>query len=1307
MASNDSLVNGSTTWAVDTSPIHLLAAVTSLLQDSIPTVPLNSNQTNSLTNISLMSSSGAVSDGQCLDGLFLPFWPHYDSTGLIVFHGIVYFLALIYIFVGVAIIADRFMGAIEEITSQEQDVIVRKPNGEKEIISVKIWNETVSNLTLMALGSSAPEILLSVIEICGNNFNAGDLGPGTIVGSAAFNMFVIIAICVWVVPSEAKKIKHLRVFCITMVFSVFAYIWLLYIIVWSTPGVIEVWEAFLTFLFFPITVLLAYIADKRLLIYKYLDKRYRMKRGRKAIYAGADAADGENLELTSVDANGVKLKVNDVELKGDLKLQQIEDHREEVIDILRKFKSTNPNASNEELVEMASLELHKLQPKSKAYYRIQAARKMMGSVGEKVKDHFLKSINEDFETSDDEKENNNIKIFFNPKEYTVLENIGAFQLTVSRSGALESTILVDYNTEDGTAKCGSDYEAVNGVISFGPGEQHQQISVKIINDDIFEDDEYFYVRLSEAHYMAPVSEDTTRPNIILSEPEAKVTILDDDHSGVFSFNNNMIQIPESVGHYHLRVTRFCGARGHVALPYKMSAGTAKPNVDFQMIDSKIEFGNNETHKDIVLNIINTDNYEKNVAFYVEIGEPYRIDYHPTKETGDEKGAPRLGELVKCTVRIRESRDFRATVDKLMRQKKAVSAISTSSWEGQFIEAVRVPSLGSEREADAEVEGDVRVVQKKSIMAYIFHYLTLFWKVLFACVPPPNLYNGWACFVVSIIVIGLLTALINDLASQFGCTIGLKDSVTAISLVALGTSVPDTFASKIAALNDKYADSSIGNVTGSNAVNVFLGIGIAWTIAAVYHAFKGTDGGFVVDPGNLSFSVTIFCISAFVCAAVLLMRRTAAVGGELGGPMIYKLPTTILFVALWLIYVVLSSLEAYPKVTILDDDHSGVFSFNNNMIQIPESVGHYHLRVTRFCGARGHVALPYKMSAGTAKPNVDFQMIDSKIEFGNNETHKDIVLNIINTDNYEKNVAFYVEIGEPYRIDYHPTKETGDEKGAPRLGELVKCTVRIRESRDFRATVDKLMRQKKAVSAISTSSWEGQFIEAVRVPSLGSEREADAEVEGDVRVVQKKSIMAYIFHYLTLFWKVLFACVPPPNLYNGWACFVVSIIVIGLLTALINDLASHFGCTIGLKDSVTAISLVALGTSVPDTFASKIAALNDKYADSSIGNVTGSNAVNVFLGIGIAWTIAAVYHAFKGTDGGFVVDPGNLSFSVTIFCISAFVCAAVLLMRRTAAVGGELGGPMIYKLPTTILFVALWLIYVVLSSLEAYRIIDGF
>lgn len=85
-----------------------------------------------------------------------------------------------------------------------------------------------------------------------------------------------------------------------------------------------------------------------------------------------------------------------------------------------------------------------------------------------------------------------------------------------------------------------------------------------------------------------------------------------------------------------------------------------------------------------------------------------------------------------------------------------------------------------------------------------------------------------------------------------------------------------------------------------------------------------------------------------------------------------------------------------------------------------------------------------------------------------------------------------------------------------------------------------------------------------------------------------------------------------------------------MTALIGDIATIFGCLIGLKPEVTAITFVALGTSLPDLFASKSAAQNEQYADASIGNVTGSNGVNVFLGLGIPWVIASIYWKVKVT-----------------------------------------------------------------------------
>merc|ERR1712142_498873 len=132
------------------------------------------------------------------------------------------------------------MSAIETITSQEKKVKFKMSNGEVKVTKVRIWNETVSNLTLMALGSSAPEILLAIIEIFGNGFNSGELGPGTIVGSAAFNLFVIIGICVYVIPDgEVRYQKHLPVFFCTATWSIWAYVWLYLIIAVISPFEVE------------------------------------------------------------------------------------------------------------------------------------------------------------------------------------------------------------------------------------------------------------------------------------------------------------------------------------------------------------------------------------------------------------------------------------------------------------------------------------------------------------------------------------------------------------------------------------------------------------------------------------------------------------------------------------------------------------------------------------------------------------------------------------------------------------------------------------------------------------------------------------------------------------------------------------------------------------------------------------------------------------------------------------------------------------------------------------------------------------
>lgn len=125
-----------------------------------------------------------------------------------------------------------------------------------------MWNATIANLSLMALGSSAPEILLNVIEAFPLGEPAGSLGPSTIVGSAAFNLLFISAVCIPAVD-EPKKIADLGVFAVTSIFSLFAYFWL-YICMAFEPSANEVTvaEAWITIGFMFVLMALAFGADK-------------------------------------------------------------------------------------------------------------------------------------------------------------------------------------------------------------------------------------------------------------------------------------------------------------------------------------------------------------------------------------------------------------------------------------------------------------------------------------------------------------------------------------------------------------------------------------------------------------------------------------------------------------------------------------------------------------------------------------------------------------------------------------------------------------------------------------------------------------------------------------------------------------------------------------------------------------------------------------------------------------------------------------------------------------------------------------
>lgn len=97
------------------------------------------------------------------------------------------------------------------------------------------------------------------------------------------------------------------------------------------------------------------------------------------------------------------------------------------------------------------------------------------------------------------------------------------------------------------------------------------------------------------------------------------------------------------------------------------------------------------------------------------------------------------------------------------------------------------------------------------------------------------------------------------------------------------------------------------------------------------------------------------------------------------------------------------------------------------------------------------------------------------------------------------------------------------------------------------------------------------------------------IDEDNLIVDEVSLSEALMHFATIGWKVLFALVPPPKMGGGIPAFTVALTFIGLVTAVVGEAATVLGCVAGLKQSVAAITIVAIGTSLPDTFASMVAA----------------------------------------------------------------------------------------------------------------------
>eukprot|EP00003_Mantamonas_plastica_P001841 TRINITY_DN1131_c0_g1_i6.p1 TRINITY_DN1131_c0_g1~~TRINITY_DN1131_c0_g1_i6.p1 ORF type:complete len:536 (+),score=164.87 TRINITY_DN1131_c0_g1_i6:24-1610(+) len=432
---------------------------------------------------------------------------------------ILYLFGLLYCFLGVAIIADVFMSAIEHITSKTKVVQRQDEEGNQYTATVLVWNGTVANLTLMALGSSAPEILLAVIETVSNlGKPAGELGPGTIVGSAAFNLLVIIAICVYAIPdNETRRIKDFGVFMVTASFSVFAYLWLVIVLMVWTPNVVTLEEALITLAFFPLLVFLAYCQDRSW----FKSKSSTIGPGTEEDMQQRDEPEERILNVNWRTAG------DDGEIISKEQLASI-------VRQLQKTNQINDPADQDAADKIADALFESDNHHSVAMYRANAIRSLTGqrrvlatktsdSVRQQAKrihlDNLHKLHSDDITNDETANQVNDVEgtLTFLRANHSLYENEGPVELVVARHGGSQGQVLVDYFTEDVSAVSGEDYIPQEGTLVFKDGEVQKSIFIDIIDNDVFEEDDTFMVYLTNPQGGATIGANMATSVIILND----------------------------------------------------------------------------------------------------------------------------------------------------------------------------------------------------------------------------------------------------------------------------------------------------------------------------------------------------------------------------------------------------------------------------------------------------------------------------------------------------------------------------------------------------------------------------------------------------------------------------------------------------------------------------------------------------------------------------------------------------------------------------------------------------------------------
>ena len=182
--------------------------------------------------------------------------------------------------------------------------------------------------------------------------------------------------------------------------------------------------------------------------------------------------------------------------------------------------------------------------------------------------------------------------------------------TVRLSEVSGQIVTAQFTTEDDTAKAGEDYQQQTGEITFAPGEIEKTVTVKVSGDILYELDESFKVKLTNAN------------NAQIAQNTGVVTITNDDPlptlPSISISNVTMTEGDQGTQNANFIVRLSKPSTQTVTAEFITEDDTAKSSEDYETQAGMITFAPGELEKTISVKVSGDRRYELTESFKVNL-----------------------------------------------------------------------------------------------------------------------------------------------------------------------------------------------------------------------------------------------------------------------------------------------------------------------------------------------------------------------------------------------------------------------------------------------------------------------------------------------------------------------------------------------------------------------------------------------------------------------------------------------------------------------------------------------------------------